>query len=65
MAHGAACTRSDHERESGRELARRPVRVDGDDRPDHGYFPFFRYEPAYRPALAQLEAEKSKAKKKG
>ncbi len=32
------------------------VRADADDRADHGYFPFFRYEPALRPALARLEA---------
>jgi len=30
--------------------------VDADARADHGYFPFFRYQPAQRPALARLEA---------
>ena len=33
----------------------RPVRTDDDDRPDHGYFPVFRYDPRLRPALAELE----------
>lgn len=32
------------------------LRADADDRCDHGFFPFFRYEPAWRPALAELEA---------
>lgn len=32
------------------------LRVDGDARADHGYFPFFRYQPEQRPALARLEA---------
>jgi hypothetical protein len=31
--------------------------VDQDDRVDHGYFPFFRYKPELRPALARLEAD--------
>jgi len=35
----------------------RRLRVDDDDRVDHGYFPIFRYEPARRPAIASLEAE--------
>lgn len=32
------------------------LRVDDDARVDHGYFPFFRYQPEQRPALARLEA---------
>jgi fructose-1,6-bisphosphatase/inositol monophosphatase family enzyme len=32
------------------------LRVDDDARADHGYFPFFRYQPEQRPALARLEA---------
>jgi fructose-1,6-bisphosphatase/inositol monophosphatase family enzyme len=35
----------------------RVLTADGDDRPDHGYFPFFRYDAALRPALATLEAD--------
>ena len=34
----------------------RTLVADDDDRPDRGYFPFFRYDPALRPALARLEA---------
>lgn len=30
--------------------------ADGDARCDHGFFPFFRYEPAWRPELARIEA---------
>jgi fructose-1,6-bisphosphatase/inositol monophosphatase family enzyme len=30
---------------------------DADDRADHGYFPFFRYMPDQRPAIARVEAE--------
>jgi len=33
------------------------LHVDGDDRVDHGYFPFFRYAPDLRPAIAALEAD--------
>ncbi len=33
-----------------------PLRVDDSDRCDHGYFPFFRYAPAVRPAIARVEA---------
>ncbi|MCB9913655.1 MAG: hypothetical protein H6828_00740 [Planctomycetes bacterium] len=33
-----------------------PLAVDADDRADHGYFSVFRYSPAARPALAQIEA---------
>jgi fructose-1,6-bisphosphatase/inositol monophosphatase family enzyme len=32
------------------------LRVDADARADHGYFPFFRYQPEQRPAIARLEA---------
>ena len=38
------------------EPAPRRLEVDGDDRPDRGYFPFFRYDAALRPSLATLEA---------
>jgi len=33
----------------------RVVRTDDDDRPDHGYFPFFRYDPLERLQIAQWE----------
>jgi fructose-1,6-bisphosphatase/inositol monophosphatase family enzyme len=38
-------------------VAERELRTDADARADHGYFCFFRYEPAQRPALARLEAD--------
>jgi fructose-1,6-bisphosphatase/inositol monophosphatase family enzyme len=34
-----------------------PLVADEDDRPDHGYFSIFRYTPAMRPRLAQVEAD--------
>jgi fructose-1,6-bisphosphatase/inositol monophosphatase family enzyme len=37
-------------------VRRRELAVDEDARVDHGYFPFFRYSPAQRPALARIEA---------
>ena len=37
-------------------LSRRALRPDADARVDHGYFPFFRYAPDQRPALAAIEA---------
>lgn len=40
----------------GERLETRVLRADADDRPDHGFFPFFRYEPAQRPTLAVVEA---------
>ncbi len=43
-------------RDGAVELERRELVVDQDDRADHGYFPFFRYMPDLRPAIAQLEA---------
>ncbi|MBL6721426.1 MAG: hypothetical protein ISQ08_08435 [Planctomycetes bacterium] len=33
---------------------REPLRVDADDRLDHGFFSFFAFHPAQRPAVAQL-----------
>lgn len=41
----------------GALISERHVAVDDDDRPDHGYFPFFRYAPELRPHLAAVEAE--------
>ncbi len=34
----------------------RAVATDDDDRPDHGYFPFFRYDPLQRLHIARWEA---------
>lgn len=42
----------------GASLVReRALRADDSARPDHGYFPFFRYAPDQRPALAHIEAD--------
>jgi len=42
---------------TGALVRERTLAPDRDARADHGYFCFFRYEPAQRPALARLEAE--------
>lgn len=54
---GDACTLETRELDSGALVARRALAADADDRVDHGYFPFFRYDPAQRPALAAIEAD--------
>lgn len=53
---GRTCTLETRDLASDALLDRRDLAVDEDDRVDHGYFPFFRYEPAQRPAIARLEA---------
>lgn len=55
-AAGDGCWRLDIDVASGQLLERRRLRVDAEARADHGYFPFFRFEPKFRPLLAQLEA---------
>jgi fructose-1,6-bisphosphatase/inositol monophosphatase family enzyme len=45
-----------HHLTGGQPPVRSELRVDQDVRVDHGYFSFFRYTPALRPRLAQLEA---------
>jgi len=57
VSDGRACTLELCELADGACLSARELRVDSDDRADHGYFPFFRYEPAQRPAIARLEAD--------
>ena len=52
-----ACLMEESDLAGGGTSDSRLVRVDPDDRPDHGYFPFFRYEPRQRPDIARLEAE--------
>ena len=42
--------------DDGIEVSARPLIADGDARADHGYFSFFRYTPAMRPLLAEVEA---------
>jgi fructose-1,6-bisphosphatase/inositol monophosphatase family enzyme len=41
----------------GALLRERALRADASDRPDHGYFPFFRYAADLRPAVAGVEAD--------
>jgi hypothetical protein len=57
VSEGSACTLEHFDLASGARLSSRELRVDADDRADHGYFPFFRYEPAQRPVIARLEAD--------
>jgi hypothetical protein len=57
VADGTRCELATCDLATGAELARRTLVADADARPDHGYFPFFRYEPAQRPAIARLEAD--------
>lgn len=56
---GQGCRIEEHALEgvvAGTVRASHRLSVDADDRADHGYFPFFRYEPRHRPELARLEA---------
>ncbi len=57
-AHSSACRLDERSLEEEQEtlLGSRTLRVDRDARVQHGYFPFFRYKPDLRPALAELEA---------
>ncbi len=57
-AHASACRLEERSLDQDQEtlLGSRTLRVDRDDRAHHGYFPFFRYKPDLRPAIAELEA---------
>jgi hypothetical protein len=57
VADGTRCELVTCDLARGSELARRELTADGDGRADHGYFPFFRYAPAQRPAIARMEAD--------
>lgn len=57
VSDGRACALELCELADGAPVSARELRADADDRADHGYFPFFRYEPAQRPAIARLEAD--------
>ena len=57
FSSGMRCWSELWDLDHGNRLRASELRVDHDDRADHGYFPFFRYEPAQRPAIARLEAE--------
>lgn len=54
---GGVCTLSEVTAEDAAVLSTRTLSADRDDRPDNGYFPFFRYQPALRPAIATIEAD--------
>jgi fructose-1,6-bisphosphatase/inositol monophosphatase family enzyme len=47
----------EHALAGGAAPLERALAVDGEARCDHGYFPFFRYAPWQRPALARVEAD--------
>jgi fructose-1,6-bisphosphatase/inositol monophosphatase family enzyme len=49
------CTLELRELASDTLLSRRTLSPNSDARVDHGYFPFFRYSPDQRPALATIE----------
>lgn len=53
---GGACHLEELDLARDELLESREVRVDDDDRPDQGYFPFFRYKPDLRPRISRLEA---------
>ncbi len=53
---GGPCVRQVRSLANDDLLEEEILRCDEDDRPDQGYFPFFRYDPVLRPALAQLES---------
>jgi len=57
VSGGRECTLELADLAGGSRVERRPLRADDDARVDHGYFPFFRYEPPQRPAIARLEAD--------
>lgn len=55
-ASGGPCELELRRLDGDEPVRRRELLPDGDARVDHGYFPFFRYSPAQRPALARIEA---------
>lgn len=54
---GGPCSLALHELGDDTLVAESELVADDDARADHGYFPFFRYAPELRPALAAIEAE--------
>jgi fructose-1,6-bisphosphatase/inositol monophosphatase family enzyme len=56
QASGGPCELELRRLDSGELVRRRALAADGDARVDRGYFPFFRYAPDQRPALARIEA---------
>jgi len=56
-ARSGPCTVEERELDSGSAVRSGVLTADSDPRCDHGFFPFFRYEPAQRPAVAAVEAD--------
>lgn len=56
-ARGAGARLELFELEGDTRVESRSLVADGDDRPDHGFFSFFRYAPSARPDLAAIEAD--------
>ena len=54
---GGPCELALREADSGARVQARRLQVDEDDRVDHGYFPFFRYDPELRADLARVETD--------
>ncbi|MEO0651854.1 MAG: hypothetical protein AAFZ65_14355 [Planctomycetota bacterium] len=53
---GGGCRMEERRLDDDVALRGGPVEVDASDRPDQGYFPFFRYAPNLRAPIAALEA---------
>ena len=53
---GGPCRLEERDLDGDGGARRTTLSADDDDRCDRGFFPFFRYEPAWRPELARLEA---------
>lgn len=54
---GGPCALEERELSTGALVRCGELAADADARCDHGFFPFFRYDPAQRPAVAAVEAE--------
>ena len=56
-ATGGGCRFAERPLEGDGAGTERALSADGDDRVDHGYFPFFGYMPDLAPELARIEAD--------
>jgi fructose-1,6-bisphosphatase/inositol monophosphatase family enzyme len=54
---GQGCTYEERRLTDGYSLSSRRMSAGADDRADRGFFPFFKYMPDQRPAIATIEAE--------
>ncbi len=55
--HAGPCLLEERELHGSQPVRAGELSCDGDARCDHGFFPFFRYDPAQRPAVAAVEAD--------